>query len=149
MAARKPLVRVGGKIVQLPAGDTVEGAGEGSAASFSVTASEALLAGDFVEIFASSGAKCRKASSGAGTLRKAEGYVLAAVASGAVAQVFPLGGVNSQLTGLVAGESHFLTAAGRAASAAPTGSGQAVQDLGVALSATDLLTTPGMFIQLA
>ena len=146
MAARRPLVRVGGKISQLPQGDTVEGAG-GGAASVAIQASEALAAGDFVEIYSSSGAKCRKAD--AQTPREAKGYVLAAALQGADAQVFFLGGVNDKLSGLVPGEDYYLSLTpGGVSSVAPSGTGQALQSLGVAVSPTSLLTIPGMFIEL-
>ncbi len=114
----------------------------------SVTTSEALTAGDFVNIFESTGAKARKADASISG-KEAHGFVLAAVASAAAATVY-FEGTNTQLTGLTAGN-QFLSATtpGRATSTAPVATGQVVQRLGVALSATALNFEPYAPIVLA
>jgi len=102
----------------------------------SIQASEALSAGDQVNIYNNAGtANCRKAD--ASTPGKdAMGFVLSAVASGANATVY-FEGTNTQMTGLTPGR-QFLSATtpGKTQAAAPTGSGQVVQVVGFATSAT-------------
>lgn len=101
-----------------------------------ITASEALAAGDFVNVWNSTGAKVRKADATTAG-KEAHGFVLAAVANGAPASVY-FEGSNTAVTGLTPGPQFLSTTAGTAASAAPTGSGNVVQRLGVATSATSL-----------
>lgn len=102
----------------------------------SILASEALSAGDQVNIYNNAGtANVRKAdASTAG--KDAMGFVLSAVSSGANATVY-FEGTNTQLTGLTPGR-QFLSATtpGKTQATAPTGSGQVVQVVGFATSAT-------------
>ena len=100
-----------------------------------IPASEALAAGDLVNIWNNSGtANVRKAdASTAG--KEAHGFVLAAVASGASATVY-FEGTNTQLSGLTPGRQYLSTTPGKCSSTAPTGSGQVVQVVGFAISAT-------------
>jgi hypothetical protein len=65
----------------------------------SITASEALAAGDLVNIYDSTGAKCRKADASTSG-KEAHGFVLAAVESAASATVY-FEGSNTQVTGIV------------------------------------------------
>lgn len=100
----------------------------------SITTSEALAAGDFVNIWNSTGAKARKAdASTAG--KEAHGFVLAAVSSGQPATVYSEG-TNTQVTGMTAGVVYLSTTPGQATATPPSGSGQTVQRLGVAVSTT-------------
>ena len=113
------------------------------------TASENLSAGDFVNLFASSGAKCRKAdASSAG--KPADGFVLAAVTSGAVATVYRISQLNSQRSGMTPGAAQFLSAStpGGVTETAPSAAGQVVQFLGTARSATELVFARTMPITL-
>jgi len=100
-----------------------------------VEAGEDLSAGDIINIYDDAGTpKVRKAdatSSG----KEAHGFVLDAVTSGANATVY-FEGTNNQLSGLTAGVLFLSTTAGATASTAPSGSGNVVQRLGVANSAT-------------
>ena len=100
-----------------------------------INASEALAAGDLVNIWNNSGtANVRKAdASTAG--KEAHGFVLAAVASGASATVY-FEGTNTQMTGLTPGRQYLSTTPGKTSATAPTGSGQVVQVVGLAVSAT-------------
>lgn len=102
-----------------------------------IAASEALSAGDFVNIWNSAGAKVRKADASVSG-KEAHGFVLAAVASGANATVF-FEGANTQVTGQTPGPV-FLSAAtpGAATATAPTGSGQVVQRIGFAVGTTEV-----------
>lgn len=100
-----------------------------------INASEALAAGDLVNIWDNSGtANVRKAdASTAG--KEAHGFVLAAVASGQPATVY-FDGTNTQMTGLTPGRQYLSTTPGKTSATAPTGSGQVVQVVGFAVSAT-------------
>jgi hypothetical protein len=114
-----------------------------------VTASEALAAGDLVNVWDSAGAfRVRKAdASGAG--KEAHGFVLAAVGNGASATVH-FEGRDNQVTGLTPGV-RFLSAAtpGATVATAPTTGGQVVQRVGAAVSATELNFEPHQPIVLA
>lgn len=106
-----------------------------------ITASEALTADDFVNIFNNSGtANCRKADASAsgGLAKRAHGYVLGAVASGGAATVYA-DGKNNQVVGLTAGEVFLSdTTPGKPTNTPPAGTGKIVQSLGVAVSANEL-----------
>lgn len=99
-----------------------------------IAASEALTAGDFVNVWNSAGAKVRKADA---TIvgKEAHGFVLAAVASGANATVY-FEGSNTAVTGQIPGVVFLSTTAGQPAATAPSGSGNVVQRIGFAVSAT-------------
>lgn len=101
-----------------------------------IVTSEALASGDFINIWNSTGAKARKAD--ATTAGKhAMGFVLAAFASGASATVY-FEGTNTQVTGQTPGDVFLSTTAGAATSTAPSGSGNVVQPIGIATSATSI-----------
>lgn len=127
-----------GKLAQLDASGRLDssmmpvGIGADTA---SITASEALAAGDWVNVYDSSGAKVRKADASTSG-KEAHGFVLAAVSNGAQATVY-FEGTNTQVTGQTPGNV-FLSAStpGASAAAAPTAAGQVVQRLGIAVSAT-------------
>lgn len=114
-----------------------------------IVASEALAAGDLVNIHSSTGAKVRKADATTAG-KEAHGFVLASVASAGNATVYPEENVISGLTGLTPGTRMFLSAtAGLNTATAPATTGQVVQDIGVALSATEILFRPRQPITLA
>lgn len=100
-----------------------------------IQASEALSAGDYVNVHDVAGAfRVRKADATTSG-KEAHGYVLSAVSSAANATVYSDGlntGVSAQTPGVV-----FLsTSPGLGSSTAPSGTGQISQPLGVAVSAT-------------
>lgn len=106
-----------------------------------IAASENLTAGDFVNLWNSTGIKVRKADATTAG-KEAHGFVLAAVTSGQNATVY-LSGENTQLTGLTVGATQFLAAtAGGRTETAPTTATQVVQRLGVAYSATAMAFKP-------
>lgn len=112
-----------------------------------IEASENLAAGDLVNIHNDSGAKVRKAD--ATTAGKvAHGFVLSAVTSGQNATVY-FEGSNDQVTGLTPGDQFLATSAGLPTAAAPSGSGNVVQRVGVATSATSLNFEGGVPVVLA
>lgn len=102
----------------------------------SIEASEALAAGDFVNIHNATGAKVRKADATTAG-KQAHGFVLAAVSSGATATVY-FEGTNTQVTSQTPGDVFLSTTPGAATSTAPSASGNVVQRLGVATSTTTI-----------
>jgi hypothetical protein len=106
-----------------------------------IQASEALAAGDFVNIWNSTGARARKAD-GSTTGREAHGFVLEAVSSGANATVC-LSGENTAVTGKTIGAQQFLSnTAGASVEAPLTAAGYTHQRLGVAVSAASIAFRP-------
>lgn len=101
-----------------------------------ITASEALSAGDLVNVHNSTGAKVRKADATTAG-KEAHGFVLAGVSNGASATVYFEGTITG-LSGLTPGVQYLSTTAGASTATAPSGSGNAVQRVGVATSATTL-----------
>lgn len=100
-----------------------------------VVASEALAAGDFVNVWNDAGAfKVRKADATTAG-KEAHGFVLAAVASAGTAMVY-FEGTNTQVSGQTPGIVHLQTTAGQGGATVPSASGNVVQRLGVAVSAT-------------
>ena len=122
-----------GKIVALDSSGRLDnsvmptGIGADTAA---ITASEALAAGDLVNVWNSSGAKVRKADATTAG-KEAHGFVLAAASSSASATVY-FEGSNSGVTGLTPGKLYLSTTAGGVTSTAPSGSGNVVQVVGFA-----------------
>lgn len=119
------------------------------ATTISATATEALSAGDFVDLYEVGGAlRVRKADSS--TLKAADGFVLAGVSSSATATVYNLGEVNSQLTGLTPGLDYYLspTVAGGVSSTPASASGKLYQRLGVAVSATEIATVNELNVEI-
>lgn len=103
-----------------------------------LAASENLAAGDFINVFNDGGtAKVRKAD--ASTSGKyAHGFVLSAVTAPANALVY-FEGPNTAVTSATPGEVFLsATVAGGFTSTAPTGTGQVVQKIGIATSATNI-----------
>lgn len=101
----------------------------------SITASEALSAGAFVNIYSNAGTPNARNADNTAQGKEACGFVLAAVASAATASVY-LQGQNNQLTSLTPGAMYYLGTAGAATSTPPTASGAVVQPLGIADTAT-------------
>ncbi len=102
-----------------------------------ITASEALSAGDLVNIHNSSGPKVRKADASTSG-KEAHGFVLAAVSNGASATVY-FEGTNNQVSSLTAGVLYLSdTTPGGTTSTAPSGSGKVVQRVGFATATTAL-----------
>lgn len=100
----------------------------------SIITSEALAAGDFVNIWNSTGAKVRKADATVAG-KEAHGFVLAGAAAGAAATVY-FEGTNTGVTGQTPGPVFLSTTAGVATATAPSTAGNVVQRIGFAVSAT-------------
>jgi hypothetical protein len=169
VAANKYLANSSGQITEVQASDSSAGAGDGGkivaldstgridptmmpsgigAPTVALTASEALAAGDFVNIHVSTGNKVRKADASNGRL--AHGFVLSSVSNGGSATVY-LDGQNTAVTGLTAGTKYFLSGstAGLPTDTAPTTSGYYVQELGTAYDAAGLNFQPKASVLLA
>lgn len=101
-----------------------------------ITASEALSAGDFVNVHNSAGAKVRKADASTSG-KEAHGFVLSAVSSSASATVY-FEGTNTAVTGQTPGPVFLSATPGLATSTAPSSSGNVVQRIGFATSATEI-----------
>ena len=112
-----------------------------------ITASETLAAGDWVNVWNSSGAKVRKAD-GTTAGKEAHGFVLAAVTSGNPATVY-FEGTNTQVTGQTPGPVYLQTTAGQGGATVPSSSGNVVQRIGVAISTTAVNFEVGPAVTLA
>lgn len=113
-----------------------------------LVASEALSAGNQVSIWNDSGtAKVRKAD-GTTEGKFVDGFVLAATEADATATVY-FEGTNNQVTGQTAGDVFLATVAGNGTSTAPSASGNVVQRIGVAVSATEVNFERGIPVILA
>lgn len=113
-----------------------------------IEASEALAAGDYVNVWNDAGtAKVRKADATTSG-KRAHGFVLAVVSSGADATVY-FEGPNTQVSGQTAGDVFLSTTAGVGTGTPPSGSGNVVQRLGVAVDATEVNFEPSQPIVLA
>lgn len=167
--ADKPLHLIGGTISEKEA--TVVSAGAGDAGELvaldgtgrldesvlpvglgadtaQLTASEALAAGDFINVHDVGGAfRMRKAD--AANARPAHGFVLAGVLNAAIGTAH-FEGTNTQVAAMTPGRV-FLSdvTPGGAQAAAPAGAGEIVQELGVATSATTIKFEPQPHVLLA
>lgn len=111
-----------------------------------LTASEALGAGNYVNIYDVGGVFNVRKSDGSTSGKQVDGFVLAAVANGGPATVYT-DGVNSAVTGQVPG-SVFMSAAtpGAGSATPPSLAGQTVQEIGVAISATEVAFNRGFTV---
>ncbi len=112
-----------------------------------IATSESLAAGDLVNIWNSTGAKVRKADA-TSVGKEAHGFVLAAFTHPTTATVY-FEGNNSSVSGLTPGKQFLTTTAGTASTTAPSGSGNVVQGVGYATSATNLNFQSGLPVVLA
>ena len=100
-----------------------------------ITASETLAAGNWVNVWNdASTAKVRKADATTAG-KEVHGFVLSAVTSGNPATVY-FEGTNTQVTGQTPGPVYLQTTAGTGGATIPSASGNVVQQIGVAVSAT-------------
>ena len=114
----------------------------------SLTASEALAAGDYINVWDDSGTpKMRKADATTAG-KEADGFVLAAVSSGVAGTAY-FEGTNTQVSGQTAGSVYLQTTAGAGSSTVPSASGNVVQRLGTAVGATAVNFERGTPVTLA
>ncbi len=103
-----------------------------------IVTSEALSAGDFVNIHNVTGAARVRKADASTTGKEAMGFVLAAFASGATATVY-FDGTNTAVTGQTPGKVYLDPAnPGKATATVPTTAGQVQQPIGFATSATSI-----------
>lgn len=119
----------------------VVAASQGSSGTAKATG--ALAAGDMVNLLTSGGVLSMEKSDATDTTKPADAFVKAAVLSGAIAPFFVSGQINDDVSGLTPGGSYYLAVGGGLAPAPPVVSGQGIQFVGKALSATELLFQPG------
>lgn len=111
-----------------------------------ITTSEALTAGDLVNIHDATGARARKADSS--NAREVHGFVLSSFGSGASALVYFEGTITG-LTGLTPGARMYLGTAGAATATAPSTATHISQRVGTATSATEVSFEPQRAVTLA
>ena len=109
----------------------------------SILASEALAAAALVNVWSNGGTQNARNADGSASGKLAVGFVLAAVASGAMALVYGAG-IITGLSGLTPGAPCYLsdTTPGQITQTAPTTSGHVLQQVGVALSPTTMQFQP-------
>ena len=108
-----------------------------SADTVSILASENLAAGDLVNIYDNAGtANVRKADATTAG-KEAMGFVLSAVTAAANATVY-FEGSNTSVTGRTPGKQYLATTAGTTTTTAPSATGNIVQQVGIATSATSI-----------
>jgi len=134
-----------GKIARLDAAGTLPvsmlPAGVGPE-TITITTSEALAAGDLVNIWNSTGAKVRKADATVAG-KEAHGFVLAAFSSAVAATVYLPSQTNTSVTGKTVGAKQFLsTTPGLSTETAPTATGNVSQQIGIAHAATAIVFHP-------
>lgn len=100
-------------------------------------ATEAIAAGRLVNIYDAAGTTSVRLADASVPGKPADGFVLAAVASGASGPIYKEG-TNTQLTGLTGGNDLYLSATtpGTVTAAPPTTGGQVIQRVGKALGTT-------------
>ena len=104
-------------------------------------ASEALSAGDFVNVWDDAGTpKIRKANATTAG-KRADGFVKAGVATGAAGFVY-FRGLNDQVSGAVAGLVFLSTTPGGFSATGASDAGNVVQKIGTAVSATEIAFEP-------
>lgn len=132
-----PLVAASIVVRQVEAGATgAPGVGIGTRA---IVASEALAAGDLVNVWNNAGTPNVRLASALAKGKDANGFVLTAVSAGQVATV-NFGGANTAVTGLTAGPLWLsATSPGKASSTPASGSGRVVQKVGFAYSPTEFM----------
>lgn len=127
-----------GKLVALDASGRIDSStlpvGVGADVN-SVVASEALAAGAFVNIWSNAGVFNVRNADATVAGKEAHGFVLSSFASAAVATVYFIGS-NTALSGKTPGVQFLSTTAGTVSSIAPSGSGNVVQRVGLAVAAT-------------
>lgn len=102
-----------------------------------IVASEALAAGNFVNIWSNAGTPSVRKADATTAGKEAHGFVLSAVSSAANATVY-FEGTNTQVTGQVAGKVYLQITAGTGGATIPSVSGNVVQEIGFATSATTI-----------
>lgn len=120
-----------------------------SAEVLSVVSSENLAAGDFVNIYSNAGTLNVRKADNTTNGKPANGFVLAAVTSPAAATIYQISQANTQLSSLTVGSDYFLGTSGGVTTTAPSATGNLVQQLGRANSATSIVFVNFSTIEIA
>lgn len=113
-------------------------------------ASEALAANDLVNVYDNVGVATVRKADATVAGKECNGFVKAAFASAAMATVYTSGNVMTGLAGLTTGARQYLAiTAGARIAVAPSASGNVVQKIGDAMSATSIAFEPEEPITLA
>ncbi|WP_257556397.1 DUF2793 domain-containing protein [Sphingobium sp. CFD-2] len=119
-----------------------------SAPSATIQASEALSAGQVLNLYTSGGAARIRKANATDSSKPANAFTLAAISSGASGAIYFAGQIITGLSSLTPGTTYYLDTTGGALTATPpSSSGNGVQQVGVALSATTLLFNPQTMIE--
>lgn len=113
-----------------------------------VVASEALAAGDWVNIWNDAGDFHARKADATVAGKEAHGFVLASVALDGDATVY-FEGPNTQVSGQTPGNVYLQTTAGAGGATVPSAAGNVVQSIGVAVSATVVNFERGLPVTLA
>lgn len=104
-----------------------------------LTASEALAAGAWVNVWNNAGAFAVRNADATTAGKEAMGFVLASVLAAGAATVY-FDGINTSVTGQAPGVVYLSTTPGAGTATPPSATGNAVQKIGFALSATSVTT---------
>lgn len=105
-----------------------------------VPAFENLTSGQFINLFNNAGAVNSRKADATTNAKPAHGFTLANVTAPASSTIYGISTKNNVLTGLTLGGDYWLaTTAGGVTNTAPSGSGNLVQELGTAESATAMV----------
>lgn len=108
-----------------------------------ILASETLTAGNLVNVYNNAGTINVRKADATTSGKEANGFILAGITSGASGTVYLEEGLNNAVSSLTVGAVYYLaTTAGGLTTTAPSASGNVVQEVGKALSATELLFRP-------
>jgi len=119
-----------------------------AAPSATIQASEALTAGQVLNLYTSAGAARIRKANATDSSKPANAFTLSAISSGASGAIYFAGQIITGLSGLTPGTVYYLdTTGGALTSTPPSSSGNGVQEVGIALSATTLLFNPQPMIE--
>lgn len=108
-----------------------------------ITASENLTAGELVNLWSDAGALAIRKADATDDTKPANGFVKVAVTSGDVGVFFTDGQQDAGFSGLTPGATYYLAVGGGITVTPPAVSGNGLQSVGVAMSATTLLYQGG------
>jgi len=117
--------------------------------TIAVTTSEALAANDLVNVYDNTGTPAVRKADATVEGKECNGFVKSGYASSASATVYLSGNAITGLSGLTAGRRYLSTTAGQSTATPPSGSGNVVQKIGDAFSATAIAFEPEEPITLA
>lgn len=106
-------------------------------------ASEALAAGNWCNVYNNAGTPNVRKADASVAGKQANAFVLGSFANGVTA-TFYVAGINNAVTGQVAGPVFLSTTPGGSQTTAPTVAGQVAQQIGEAISATQVAFNPMM-----